>query len=91
MATPATPTKPVIVPEAFSGEGSWEDWLDHFESVAAVNKWEEADKLLWLRVRMTGRAQKAFKNLPETSRASYTACKESLTERFEPASKRELY
>lgn len=91
MATPATPTKPVIVPEAFSGEGSWEDWLDHFESVAAVNKWEEADKLLWLRVRMTGRAQKAFKNLPQASRASYATVRESLSERFEPASKRELY
>lgn len=87
----ATPSKPVIVPEAFSGEGSWEDWLDHFESVAAVNKWEEADKLLWLRVRMTGRAQKAFKNLSDTARATYDACKAGLRERFEPASKKELY
>lgn len=87
----ATPTKPLIIPEHFSGEGSWDDWIDHFESAAAVNKWEDGDKLLWLRVRMTGRAQKAYKNLPEAARASYGACKEGLQERFEPASKRELY
>ena len=84
-------TKPLIVPEPFSGEGSWEDWIDHFESAAAVNKWENADKLLWLRVRMTGRAQKAYKNLPEATRGAYKECKEALQERFEPASKKDLY
>ena len=50
----SAPVKPLIVPELFSGVGSWEDWIDHFESAAAVNKWEDADKLLWLRTRMTG-------------------------------------
>ena len=56
----ATPIRPVIAPEPFTGEGSWDDWIDHFESVAAVNKWEDAQKLLWIRVRMTGRAQRAY-------------------------------
>ena len=84
-------TKPLIVPEPFSGEGNWEDWIDHFESVAAVNKWEDADKLLWLRVRMTGRAQKAYKNLPEAAKGAYKECKEALQARFEPASKKDLY
>lgn len=87
----ATPTRPLIVPEPFSGEGSWDDWSDHFESAAAVNKWENADKLLWIRARMTGRAQKAFKNLSEEAKSSYDLCKKALRERFEPASKKELY
>ena len=39
-------SKPLIVPEPFSGESSWSDWLDHFESVAAVNKWKDEEKLL---------------------------------------------
>ena len=85
------PVKPLIVPEPFSGVGSWEDWIDHFESAAAVNKWEDADKLLWLRARMTGRAQKSYKNLPDIARATYDACKTALQERFEPASKKDLY
>ena len=84
-------SRPVLTPDAFSGEGSWDDWLDHFESVAEVNKWDNAAKLLWLRVRMTGRAQTAFKQLPEESRAEYPACIKGLRERFEPACKKELY
>ena len=84
-------SKPLIVPEPFSGESSWSDWLDHFESVAAVNKWKDEEKLLWLRARMTGRAQKAYKNLPNGSSDTYDACTKALHERFEPDSKRDLY
>ena len=40
--------KPVITPEAYNGEGSFTDWLDHFESVATLNKWKDDDKVLWL-------------------------------------------
>ena len=87
----ATPIRPVIAPEPFTGEGSWDDWIDHFESVAAVNKWEDAQKLLWIRVRMTGRAQRAYKNLSEEAKGSYGLCKKGLRERFEPASNKELY
>ena len=86
----ATPIRPVIAPEPFTGEGSWDDWIDHFESVAAVNKWEDAQKLLWIRVRMTGRAQRAYKNLSEEAKGSYGLCKKGLRERFEPAGKKEL-
>jgi len=84
-------SRPVLTPEAFSGEGSWDDWLDHFESVAEVNKWDNAAKLLWIRVRMTGRAQTAYKQLSEEARGDYTACVKGLQERFEPESKKELY
>ena len=87
----AIPIKPVIAPEPFAEEGSWDDWIDHFESVAAVNKWEDAQKLFWIRVRMTGRAQKAYKNLSEEAKGSYGLCKKGMRERFEPASKKELY
>ena len=87
----ATPIRHVIAPEPFTGEGSWDYWIDDFESVAAVNKWEDAQKLLWIRVRMTGRAQKAYKNLSEEAKGSYGLCKKGLRERFEPASKKELY
>ena len=27
----------VIVPECFSGEGSYEDWVDQFESIVDIN------------------------------------------------------
>ena len=84
-------TRPLVVPEPFTGEGSWDDWIDHFESAAAVNKWTAEDKLLWLRVRMTGRAQKAYKNLSGEARSTYELCKKGLKGRFEPDSRKELY
>ena len=84
-------SRPVLTPDAYTGEGSWDDWLDHFESVAEVNKWDNAAKLLWLRVRMTGRAQTAFKQLSEETRSEYPACIKGLRERFEPECKKELY
>ena len=31
--------RPVVLPEAYSGETNWEDWAYHFENVATVNAW----------------------------------------------------
>jgi hypothetical protein len=48
-----------VFPETFDGTGSWRDWCFHFENVATVNGWDDTQKLQWLRVRITRRAQKA--------------------------------
>ena len=83
--------KPVVLPEPFNGETSWEDWRLHFEDVAAVNEWTAAQKLKWLRVRLTGRAQKAFHRFPPESQESYAAATSALKERFEPKSRMTRY
>ena len=83
--------KPVVLPEVFTGEKNWEDWIDHFDSVAAVNNWDEEAKLKWLRVRLTGRAATTFRRLPEATRRSFEEMTKALQERFEPESKKELY
>ena len=60
-ATASRPSdRPVIVPEVYSGEQPWEDWIDQFESIAAINGWNEEKKLVWLKIRLTGRALLAF-------------------------------
>ena len=82
---------PVIVPETYQGGEGWDDWISRFENVATVNGWDAEAKLNWIKVCLAGRAQKAFQSLPEASRADYDTTKAALTERFEPASKRELY
>ena len=46
---------PVILPDIFAGETNWDEWEDHFRNVATVNVWGEAEKLNWLKVRLTGR------------------------------------
>ena len=59
---------------------------------AAVNKWETtAEKLKWLRVRLTGKAQTVFRKLPQDVRENYAECVKALKQRFDPDSRRELY
>ena len=83
--------KPVVLPEPFSGETSWDEWSIHFGNVADVNEWDDEQKLKWLKVRLTGRAQKAFQHLPEASRATFNLAKAALKMRFEPESRTTRY
>lgn len=83
--------RPVCLPDSFSGEGSFEDWSAHFETVATLNDWNEADKLRWMIVRLTGRAQTAFRRFPEEAQQSYGAAVKALKERFEPPAKKDMY
>ena len=86
-------SKPVLLPEPFNGEpDEWNEWVTHFENVAVVNKWETGEeKLKWLRVRLTGKAQTPFMKLPEAARGNYGECIKALQKRFAPDSRRELY
>ena len=67
-------SRPVAIPEVFTGEGSqsWSNWQDHFDSVAEVNNWNVADKKKWVRVQLTGRAATAMRQLSDTDKASLT-------------------
>ena len=83
--------RPLVLPETFDGTGNWTDWCFHFENVAAVNGWDDAKKLQWLRVRVTGRAQKALHRLPAPTSTSYVATRGALRARFEPDSRHTRY
>ena len=82
--------RPVILPEPYTGEGDYTQWQGHFESVAAVNGWDDVVKFLWLRVQLTGRAQTALKRLPEATKVSYEAIVATLAQHFEHSSERKL-
>ena len=83
--------KPIVLPEPFSGETLWEDWKLHFEDLVIVNEWTAAQKLRCLRVRLTGRAQRAFHRFSPESQASYAAATAALQQRFEPKSRMTYY
>ena len=79
-------------PRSFSSdEGDFDEWISLFESVSAVNGWTDIENLLWIRVRLTGKAHVAYARLPHVTLQTYAAIKGALYERFEPDSKRELY
>ena len=84
-------SRPLLTPEPFSATGSFSDWVEHFEGVAAINEWDDATKLLWMRVRLVGRAQTAYYCLPESKKSDYQTLKKSLKERLEPDSRRKQY
>ena len=47
-------SRPVIVPEYFSGEETYKDWADQFKSITEMNGWDDKQKLRWLKVRLRG-------------------------------------
>ncbi len=59
-----------------------------FTNASAVNEWDDAAKLKWLKVRLTGKAQTAFQRLPADTQESYSDAVKALKERFEPPSRR---
>ena len=90
-AHPTRATRPVVTPDAYTGDSSWTDWADHFEAVAKVNGWDDFIKLNWLPVRLTGKAQTAWKRLSDETKGDFQAAMDALRNRFEPSSKRERY
>ena len=88
---PVTATHPLVLPERFNGTGNFNEWISHFEGIAAINKWTDNDKSLWLKVRLTDKAHMALTRLPNNANESYASLKAALKERFEPSSKQEVY
>ena len=83
--------RPLVLPETFDGTGNWSDWWFHFENVADVNGWDDPQRLRWLGVRLTGRAQKALHRLPGPVASSYASTRDALKTRFEPESRHTRY
>ena len=65
MGDEERPRRPLLLPETYSGESNFDDWISHFETVASINEWDDAAKLKWLSVRLSGRAQTAFRRFSE--------------------------
>ena len=85
--------RPLVLPQPFNGEpeSSRGDWSTHSDNVADDNERSAEQKLQWLKVRLTGRAQKAFQRLPKAARASFESVQAALKERFEPETRKARY
>ena len=68
--------RPLIYLDLFSGEGSFSQWIKHFKSAAAINRWDDETKLKWLHA---------------GKRKSYPQVIESLHEWFKASAKVDLY
>jgi len=59
--------------------------------VSAVNGRDNDDKLLWVKVRLTGKAHMAFTQLAHETQHSYETAKKALVDCFDPLSRKQLY
>ena len=84
----ASSSRPLVLLEPYIGVGDWRDLMEHFGIAAVNSRWEVAATLLWLRVRMVGGAETAFRGLAEAARGK-SNCTGALRERAVPRSKRE--
>ena len=65
--------RPLVLPDTFNGEGStWTDWKFHFNNVASVNAWDNDQKLLWLKVRLTDRVRREPFNFYRQTRSRHS-------------------
>eukprot|EP00731_Ephydatia_muelleri_P001482 Em0001g1482a len=80
-------TNPFVPPRPYTGDCSWKDWVGHFEAVAKVNGWDNATKLNWLPVQLTGEALTAWNDLTEEARGDCKSAMEELQERLRKTSK----
>jgi len=82
---------PSILPEAYDGEAEWGEWIAHFDCVARINSWDDEMRLLWLQVRMTGKARRAWERFTAEAKLSYQTAVSCLCEQFEPSCHRDLH
>ena len=64
-------SNPPVLPEIYTGEKSWDEWIDNFDSVATVCQWDDEAKLKWFQVQLIGRAGTVFRRLPEVTRNNF--------------------
>ena len=82
---------PVCLPDSFSVEGNFDEWIAHFETVATLNGWAGEEKLNWMIIRLTDRAQTAFRRFPQGTQENYEEAVKALRERFDPPARKDLY
>ena len=62
--------RPVVMPELFTGEEEWEEWMSVFEACAEVNGWDDPTKCKFMLVRFHGQARKVIHDLDQATKTN---------------------
>ena len=84
-------SKPNILPEKFSGETSWDDYMVHFQMCAEINGWSQAQKASFLAVSLRGPAQQVLGDLGTAFRYDFDSLSKALARRFGSEGQTELF
>ena len=78
-------------PDTFSGTRSeLRDWLVHFDMIARLNGWNEAEKGTHLAISLRGAAQQVLRDLPLEERENYVCVVRALKRRYDPEQRESL-
>lgn len=91
-APPDVKTKrPIVMPDIYTGEGEWAEWLFQFESCAALNDWTDDLKCKFIIVRLKGTAGQALSDLADDTKKDWAKLKSELAARFDITTRPDLY
>ena len=74
-------TKPIVLSENYTDEKSWDEWL----------VWDNAAKLKFLNIRLTGWVQTGYQSLTDGKKDAFEHMIGALQGNFESSSKQDLY
>ena len=76
-------SRPLILPDKFSGEEDLSEWVVHFDNVSMINGWGNNEKIRWLNVRVIGEARAMLTRLTRQKPSiTYQQAIEALRQRF---------
>ena len=83
--------RPRVMPDQFNGNGSWPEFISHFEICAELNEWNNRQKAQYLSVSLRGPACQLLRTLNPARRVNYHELVTALGQRFNPENQTELF
>ena len=83
--------RPIVMPDVFTGEEEWIDWLFQFESCSSLNDWNDGLKCKFIIVILKGTAGKVLSDLDDDTKKKWAKLKAKLTARFDTTTRLDLY
>ncbi|KAL5007119.1 hypothetical protein ScPMuIL_015925, partial [Solemya velum] len=75
---------PIVMPDIYSGQSKFRDWLVQFEVCKDINNWTDTQACKFLAVMLRGNALQTFTDIDEDHRNDYTSVVQTLRDRFDP-------
>ena len=82
--------RPVVIPDIYTGEEDWSDWLFQLESCASLNDWDDDLKCKFIIVRLKGTAGKALSGLETETKKDWTKLTTEFGTRFDTTTRPDL-
>ncbi|KAL5020808.1 hypothetical protein ScPMuIL_002107, partial [Solemya velum] len=75
---------PIVMPDIYSGQTKFKDWLIQFEVCKDINNWTDTQACKFMAVKLRGNALQTFTDIDEDHRNDYTSVVQTLRDRFDP-------